>query len=420
MANPEHLKVLRQGVAAWHAWRLRNPEIIPDLSGAKLNGVTLHGADLHGANLNRTQLTGAKLDGAKLRGANLSSANFSDSHLSGADLRRADLSRADLKRADLRRANFRRADLSGASLTEANLSGANLTEATLSRADLVAANLSGADLTGAQLDWANLSGARLSRANLVRANLSRANLSEASLSRANLSEVSFTANVWANTDLSEVKGLESVRHRGPSCIGIDTFFRSKGKIPEAFLRGAGVPDVFIQYAASLAGAPLEFYSCFISYSHANNPFACRLHDALQGRGIRCWLDEHHVLPGDSVHAQIDRGIRLWDKILLCCSEASLNNSWCVENEIQIALNKEKQLNKERGQKVLALIPLNLDGYLLSGKWQSGMSTHILTRLAADFTGWEGDNSKFEEQLEKLIKALRVDANARERPPKPRL
>ena len=47
---------------------------------------------------------------------------------------------------------------------------------------------------------------------------------------------------FADVDLSEVKGLESVGHQGPSTIGVDTLVRSEGEIPEAFLRGCGVPD----------------------------------------------------------------------------------------------------------------------------------------------------------------------------------
>jgi hypothetical protein len=35
--------------------------------------------------------------------------------------------------------------------------------------------------------------------------------------------------------------------------------------------------------------PIEFYSCFISYSHADREFARLLYDTLQGRGVRCWL-----------------------------------------------------------------------------------------------------------------------------------
>ena len=71
MANPEHVKVVRQGAAAIAEWRRQNPGVRLDLSGVDLSGADLNGADLAGSSLPMANLTEAGLTEADLSGADL-------------------------------------------------------------------------------------------------------------------------------------------------------------------------------------------------------------------------------------------------------------------------------------------------------------------------------------------------------------
>jgi uncharacterized protein YjbI with pentapeptide repeats len=292
---------------------------------------------------------------------------------------RPDLAEADLGEAQLRRANLHFADLRAANLVSANLREANLRRADLSGAQLSAADFSGADLRGAQL-------------------------SEADFSKAVVAET-----IFAKVDLSTVEGLESVEHYGPSTIGIDTIYKSHGKIPEIFLRGCGIPEEFIAYIGSMVGRPIEFYSCFISYSTQDQEFAERLHADLQAKGVRCWFAPHDIKGGRKLHEQIDEAIRLHDRLLLILSEHSMSSNW-VKTEIANARERE-----EREKKNL-LFPITLAAMEEVKKWKlfdadRGIDSarEVREYFIPDFSNWKHHDS-YQAAFGRLVSDLKAQAS----------
>ena len=381
MANPEHLAILKQGVEEWNQWRQAYPAVDVELSQA----------------------------------------NLIERNLQGANLKAADLSRADL-------------------------SGANLRDADLSFTRLIAANLARADATGTNLVrtntiFGNITQTKLSRAILRGADLRWARLTSAELQDADLSQAIAGATLFSDLDLSRAQNLHTVQHFSPSTIGIDTIYKSQGRVAERFLRGCGVPDEFIAYIGSMVGRPIEFYSCFISYSTKDQDFADRLYADLQNKGVRCWFAPHDIKGGEKVHEQLDEAIRLHDKLLLILSEHSMKSPW-VKTELlrsqkrEIEENKRPTLssnhpNESNGgarwgprqdddkdgaptrKKKQILFPITLVPYAALENWEYPISTGIdlaeemRQYFIPDFSNWK-DHDSYQKAFQRLVKDLKAE------------
>lgn len=314
--------------------------------------------------------------------------------------------------------------IAGLALSGVNLSRENLRGADLRKADLRGAYLSVTDLFKADLRGANLFKADLSEANLFKADLSEArlvgvNLSGADLAEANLSRAACSRTVFGDVNLSQVKGLETIRHFTPSIIGVDTLYQSVARLQDPafhiFLRGCGVPEDLITYLPSLIGAQqaIQFYSCFISYSHKDEAFAQRLHGRLRDAGLRVWYAPEDMKSGQKIHEQIDVAIRRHDKLLLVLSEHSLKSEW-VATEIRKARKAERKENRRK------LFPIRLVPFEAVQDWEcfdadSGKDLGVELReyFIPDFRAWD-QHADFEAAFERLLRDMRAEEKADER------
>ena len=352
MANPEHLKILKQGKEIWNSWRQNAKHETPALNGANFKGLDL-----------------------------------SEFYLRGADFGMSDLSFANLIRADL---------------TEASFTNGKLVHADLTRVEAVDAYFGIADLSGACLRSADLT-----RASFRNANLYATNFRGATLQQADFENALVRSTIFVSVDLSTVKGLEHLVQRGPCGIGIDTLYESRGLISDIFLRQAGVPEEMIDIARAVRnGPPIQWHSCFISYSTKDEEFARRLHSRMREANMRVWFAPEDLQGGKKLHEQLFEAIQIHDRLLIVLSEHSIQSEW-VMTEIRKAREVEK---KEKRRK---LFPIRLTDFETLRDWTC-FDADIgkdLTVVVREYFIHDFSNRKNHDTFESAFARLKNDLEA---------
>jgi hypothetical protein len=70
------------------------------------------------------------------------------------------------------------------------------------------------------------------------------------------------------------------------------------------------------------------FDAFLSYSSFDQAAVRKLADRLQAQGLRIWLDEEQIGPGDSITGKIEEGLRCSRYVLLCLTEKAKESYWC--------------------------------------------------------------------------------------------
>ena len=158
--------------------------------------------------------------------------------------------------------------------------------------------------------------------------------------------------------------------------------------------------------------PIQFYSCFISYSTRDEEFVRRLHCRMRDEGVRAWFAPEDMQGGKKMHEQVDEAIRVYDKLLLVLSPHSIGSKW-VRDEIRRARQAEVRDGRRK------LFPIRLMEYERLEEWESffadlaeDLAEEIREYFIPDFSNWK-DHNAFEAGFAHLIRDLKATTLADE-------
>lgn len=284
-------------------------------------------------------------------------------------------------------------------LRKADLHEMLLTEIDFERTFLDGANLRNAKLCSASLKSASLYQTNLSEARLRHAWLHGTYFNKTILQQTNFHNASLLETMFLNVDLSESFNLATVFHLGPSTVGTDTFQRSRGNIPDIFLRGTGVSEQLLTCLHSSGRVPFDYCTCFISHSSYDRHFVDILNGDLRKEGIFCWYAPENLQAGEKFSVSIMEAVQSREKVLVVLSKHSLKSNW-VRQEVMLALQKEGKGKKE------VLLPICLDSAILNSTLDWAVAIRK-RRNIRNFENWQ-QPPRYQKLLKDLFNDLRKE------------
>jgi hypothetical protein len=109
------------------------------------------------------------------------------------------------------------------------------------------------------------------------------------------------------------------------------------------------------------------FDVFLSHQSGDAPWVAKLKSALEHRGVKVWLDQEQIRPGDLFIDALEQGIQSSGSLALIISPGALRSLW-VREEYQRALVISNSKQRE-----LRLIPVllqdtDLPGFLSTRQW----------------------------------------------------
>jgi hypothetical protein len=306
--------------------------------------------------------------------------------------------------------DFSGADLSWTTFGEVTLERVRFDGATLANTQLYETSLVDCSLREAYLDACEVGWSDWGYNDFTNASLGIAVLRETNMGAGDFTGAELNSTLLIGCDIRGLcQASPTLVHTGASYVDHRTIIKSlRAPNLRDFLLRSGMPPIFVEYTVECALAvdnpalSRMMQSTFISYGDPDTAFARKLYEALHKSGVKTFFFPEHAVPGERLHRLMREGVNQYDRVVLVCSEASLNRRG-VLNEIEETLAREA---REGGHNYL--LPIRLDDYVFTD-WapaRADVAQAVRDHVVADFSDTLHDEVKFEAALLRLLGALR--------------